>query len=316
MQTYNRAFESCVRQDDNELLNRIWDYVSSKRGKQLRPMLTLLSAAVARGITAKTYDTAVAMELLHTASLIHDDVVDDSPLRRGIASVQDKWTNKIAVLAGDYMLSRVIMQTAKINNRQILQIVANLGMGLANGELLQLHHGETMWIARAQYYKVIEQKTAILFSACTEAGAISAGGTGRTVGALSRFGLKLGMAFQITDDILDYSDNDLGKPTLSDLRDGKVTLPLIYAMERAPREEAEAMRHLCEAIAEGGETDHLATDLQALTSYVMRYDGLGAARKVAAEYLDSALDELKIFHPSPVRDSLAELAKLALSRTK
>lgn len=309
---YNAAFEQCVKQEDNELLEQIWHYISSRRGKQLRPMLVLLSAALSRQITDKTMDTAIAMELLHTASLVHDDVVDCSPMRRGQASVQDRWTNKIAVLTGDYLLSRVICQTAKIRNYPILQIVSDLGAGLANGELLQLHHNQSMWLTREQYYHVIEQKTAILFRACTEAGAISAGATYRAVTAMRHYGLNLGICFQIQDDILDWEPtSELGKPAMADIRDGKATLPLIIALERADRQEADEIRALCESDA-----IHDAHNLELLSDFILRYNGIGAARKVADEYCQQAIEALQFFRPSAFRDSLTQIATMALNRTK
>ena len=239
---YERLMESSLRAE-NKLQQEVLRYVGSRRGKQLRPLLVLLAAQICNPMTDKTFRSAVALELLHTASLIHDDVVDSSDTRRGVAAVHTKWTNKVAVLIGDYMLAKVIGLTAEVRNIRILEIVANLGKSLSSGEMVQLHVGQSMWIDEAQYYQVIDQKTAQLFQACAEAGAESAGCTQRQRAALREYGRLLGLCFQIKDDIFDYSDlEEIGKPTMSDLMDGKVTLPLIEALRRAPKEEAEEIK--------------------------------------------------------------------------
>ena len=189
---FERLFDESLK-SDNPLLSNVLSYVAAKRGKQLRPILVLLSAQMCNKITDKTLCTAVALELLHTASLMHDDVVDASPTRRGAESVQAHWSNKVAVLGGDYMLAKTIALIAEIRNGRILDIVSQLGRSLASGELLQLHANESMWISEEQYYRVIEQKTAKLFEACMEAGAESAGCTMRQRTALKEFGRLFGI---------------------------------------------------------------------------------------------------------------------------
>ena len=184
---YEEAFALSLK-TENALLAQVLDYVHSKRGKQLRPILVILSAALCRGITDKSLQTAVALELMHTASLIHDDVVDNSPLRRGSEAVHAQWTNKIAVLVGDYLLTRVISILSDLRNICILNIVSQMGAALTSGELLQLHSGESMWISEKQYNLVIEQKTARLFAACSEAGAASTGATTRQMTAMRQYG--------------------------------------------------------------------------------------------------------------------------------
>ena len=251
IQTEFRQFEEAfaqVLQSEDTLLSQVLDYIHSKRGKQLRPILVLLSAALCRGVTDKTTQTAVALELMHTASLVHDDVVDDSPMRRGSEAVHTLWTNKIAVLVGDYLLTRVMHILSELRNVTILNILSEMGAALTKGELLQLHSGQSMWISEEQYNKVIEQKTACLFAACSEAGAASTGATMRQMTAMRQFGLHLGMCFQLKDDVLDYSDmEDIGKPTMNDIRDNKATLPLLISLQRASKEEAEHVRELAEA---------------------------------------------------------------------
>ena len=301
-QRYESSFRGAVVPSADPLMEQIWTYVSAKRGKQIRPMLVLLSAAVSRNITDKTITTAVAMEMLHTASLIHDDVVDHSPMRRGQAAVQEVWTNKIAILAGDYMLSRVIEQIAHLRNQHILGIVANMGKQLSEGELIQLHQDRSMWISREQYYEIIRRKTAVLFAACAEAGAESAGGTSHVQTLLRQFGTELGLAFQIVDDMLDYStpwgdDDPLGKERMQDIRDGKVTLPLIIAAERAGQ--------------------HPAADasVDEIRDFVIRYDGIGGARHEMERHEKSALEALQqVGHNSLYRQALENLVELCCHR--
>lgn len=305
---YERAFEESVA-GDNPLLEQVWSYVLSKQGKQLRPLLVLLSAAACRGVTDKTLHTAVALELLHTASLIHDDVVDNSPLRRGAESVHARWTNKIAVLAGDYILAKVIAGMERTRNQKITNIISRVGASLSSGELLQLHAGSSIWISEKQYYRIIEQKTAVLFSACAEAGAESSGGTAKQVTALRRYGLHLGMCFQLKDDVLDYGDSEeIGKPTMGDIRDGKATLPLLTALSRAPKQEAEAIRHLCENMQ--------AKDEQEVQNFVIRYGGIQYTYNQMQAHRSKAQEALLALPESPFRRSLQLLADYAISRDK
>lgn len=304
---FEKAFEQAIVPEDNPVLEQLWQYISSRRGKQMRPQLVLLSAALCRGITSKTIDVALALEMTHTASLVHDDVVDHSPTRRGTESVQAHWTNKIAVLAGDYLLAKAIEFTSRAHNQKIISIIAELGQQLADGELLQLHADGDMWISTERYYSIIEKKTADLFAACTKAGAISAGATERQINAVERYGLYLGMCFQLKDDALDYSDSEqIGKPTMSDIRDGKVTLPLIVTMERCTPEEAQHLRQLCE------HPD--AEACEEIKNIVMRYDGIGATCQAMLAYKEKAVKALEAFHDSKYKESLLNLLDYTIQR--
>lgn len=306
-ETFKKAFRSAVVSDDTELLNQLWQYVVSKSGKQLRPQLVLLSAAMCREVNEKTIHAAVALELLHTASLMHDDVVDDSPTRRGGEAVHIRWTNKIAILAGDFVLAKVIEYIARIRNNKIVSLVAHLCQMLTSGELLQLHHADSMWISREHYFRVIEKKTAELFAACTEAGALSAGASEKQQHALRRFGLYLGMCFQMKDDILDYSDSEqLGKPTMGDVRDGKATLPLLISLERCSEAEASHIRMLAENPTE--------ESLEEIKNFVLRYDGIGYTYHVMQEYKQKAVEALSTFHDSKYKSSLLLVLEYAINR--
>lgn len=302
---------------DNKLQQEVLRYVGSRRGKQLRPLLVLLAAQVCNPITDKTLRSAVALELLHTASLIHDDVVDSSDTRRGVASVHAKWTNKIAVLIGDYMLAKVIGLIAEVRNIRILEIVSRLGKSLSSGEMVQLHVGQSMWINEERYMEVIEQKTAQLFQACAEAGAESSGGTPRQRAALREYGRLLGLCFQIRDDIFDYSDlEELGKPTMSDLCDGKVTLPLIESLRRAPHNEAEHIRALGEMLAAHSETINVEKAQQEIKAFVMRFKGEEYAVQLMHSYKKQATEALSVFHDCEEKKSLLALLDYAINRVQ
>lgn len=308
---YERSFERALA-SENPLLNEVGKYLLQRRGKQIRPMLTILSSKMCHGTNDKTIETAVAMEMLHTASLVHDDVVDCSPMRRGELSVQARWSNKVAVLAGDYLLAKVIELTANLRNLKIFNIVAEMGQTLSSGELLQLHANETMWISEEQYMRVIEQKTASLFAACMQAGAVSSGATMRQESALRAFGLELGLVFQLKDDILDYSDSEqLGKPTMGDIRDGKATLPLLVSLQRAPRQEAEEIRRLAESLPQMEDT---TAAVQSILSFVLRYDGIRYCQQQMELHKRRAIEHLSVFHNSSVKAALIRILEYTISR--
>ena len=311
---FNTLFEQTLH-DDNPLLGKALDYILMRRGKQLRPILVLLAAKICRGVSEKTLQAAVAMELLHTASLVHDDVVDSSSTRRGQEALHVLIGNKAAVLVGDFMLSRVVGVVAGMKNTHILNIVSTLGTTLASGELLQLHADDSMWITEERYYDIISRKTAHLFSSCMEAGAESAGAGMRHTTALKQFGWHLGMCFQLKDDVLDYSDSEeLGKPTMNDIRDGKVTLPLLTALKRAPKDEAESMRRLAEDLAaKAGHMDIYEAE-QMLKSFVMRYEGVRYAYRQMQLHKEKALQCLSVFRDSAVKNSLTSLLDYAINR--
>ena len=302
---------------DNKLQQEVLRYVGSRRGKQLRPLLVLLSAQICNPVTDKTHKSAVALELLHTASLIHDDVVDSSDTRRGVEAVHTKWTNKVAVLIGDYMLAKVIGLVAEVRNIRILEIVSNLGKSLSSGEMVQLHVGQSMWIDEERYLQVIEQKTAQLFQACAEAGAESAGCTQRQRAALREYGRYLGICFQIKDDIFDYSDlEEIGKPTMSDLSDGKVTLPLIEALHRAPKDEAEHIKALGELLAAHSEVLDTDKALQEIKAFVLRFKGDEYAVQQMHVYKKKATEALSVFRDCPEKKSLLALLDYAINRVQ
>lgn len=302
---------------DNHLIDNVLDYIHTKRGKQLRPILVLLSAAICKGVTEKSINTAVALELLHTASLVHDDVVDASPMRRGTKSIHEQWSNKIAILVGDYMLARVIGLLSEIRNTSILSIVSEVGAALSSGELIQLHDGESMWISEEQYLSIIKHKTAHLFAACCEAGAVSSGATPKQSAALKNFGMYLGLCFQIKDDIFDYSDiEDLGKPTMNDLQDGKATLPIIVSLQRASKEEVVRIKELAEGLASKLPHINRFEAEQEIRSFVLRYNGIHYAYKLMDKYRKKALEALATFPDNKYKESLKALLDYSIQRLK
>lgn len=318
IQTEFRQFEevfSSILKSDNPLLNEVLDYVYAKRGKQLRPILVLLSAGLCRGITSKTIQTAASLELMHTASLMHDDVVDDTPIRRGAKATHELWSNKIAILVGDFMLAKAIELLSEVRNTSILGIVSEMCASLTSGELLQLHSGESMWISEEQYLQVIKHKTAHLFSACSEAGAVSTGATNRQQTAMRQFGMYLGLCFQLKDDVFDYSDiEDLGKPTMNDLRDGKATIPIIKSLQRAPKEEAEQIKKIAEALStKSPHIDAFGAE-QEIRSFVLRYDGIRYAYQLMDKYRQKAVEALSIFPDNKYKESMISLLDYAIQR--
>ncbi|MEM6335725.1 MAG: polyprenyl synthetase family protein, partial [Bacteroidota bacterium] len=215
------------------LLDRVVQYVLKRKGKQVRPMLVLLTAKASGGVTQTAYEAASLVELLHTATLVHDDVVDEADRRRGQFSINAVWKNKVAVLLGDYLLSRGLLMALDANAYGLLHTVSDAVRRMSEGELLQLEKSRRLDIDEPTYYKIISGKTASLLSACTACGALSAGATDEQIQRMRQAGEELGLAFQIKDDLFDYGTDDIGKPVGNDLVEKKMTLPLIHALEQA-----------------------------------------------------------------------------------
>ena len=225
-----RKMQDDLAVNPNPLLREIILHVNKQRGKQMRPMMVLLFAKMFGEVTDSTYSAALALELLHTASLVHDDVVDDSMQRRGQASVNAIYNNKLAVLVGDYLLSTALVFTGRSNNPRITNIIGALGQTLSDGEIFQMFHSHEKLVSEEIYLEIIRKKTASLFSSCAEIGALSAGASQDGIDRARQIGEYIGICFQIRDDIFDYYTGDVGKPTGNDMREGKLTLPIIYAV--------------------------------------------------------------------------------------
>ena len=266
---------------DNGLLSDALAHLRQRSGKQMRPMLTLLIAKNYGLVSDVTLHSAVALELLHTASLTHDDVVDESNERRGQSSLNAAFSNKVEVLAGDYILSTCLLNASYTGNQKIIEALSNLGRTLAAGEILQLQNVNNKDISEEAYYQVIDKKTASLFEACAGLGALSVSASDDEVLAAKKFGHNLGMIFQIRDDIFDYYESDeLGKPTGADMADGKLTLPVIYALQHSPYE---SMMPLAMKVKSGTIN---ADEIAVLVEFTKEYGGI--------EYACQKMDEIAI----------------------
>ena len=258
----------------NGMLTQALDHIRQRAGKRMRPILILLMAKNFGRITDATQHAAVGLELLHTASLVHDDVVDESGERRGQASVNQVFDNKVAVLVGDYILSTALLQVSYTHSEVIVRCLAELGRTLSNGEILQLSNIQNQDISEDIYYQVIKQKTAALFEACAALGAVSAGATESEIESARRFGRNLGIIFQIRDDIFDYYDHgEIGKPTGNDMIEGKLTLPVIYALNTTEDEE---MITLARKVKNGSVTDE---EIARLVAFTKAHGGIEYADK-------------------------------------
>lgn len=273
----------------DEMLGDVLQHIRMRGGKRMRPILTMLLAKNFSSITDVTIDAAIGLELLHTASLVHDDVVDESEERRGQPSVNASYNNKVAVLVGDYILSTALLHVSKTHNTRIIESLAQLGRTLSRGEILQLNNIMNSDISESVYYDVIRMKTASLFSTCAAIGCISAGCDEDEVQSASLFGDQIGMIFQIKDDIFDYFDSkDIGKPTGNDMIEGKLTLPAIFALSRADNAEMLAVAHKVKKRAAS------AKEIASLVDFSKKEGGIEYAKSVmdklnssAAQYIDS-----------------------------
>ncbi|MEA4840623.1 MAG: polyprenyl synthetase family protein [Bacteroidales bacterium] len=307
---YEAAFDEAVK-TDNVLLGNILKYVKSTKGKELRPILVLLTASLFGKIGSDTIQSAVSLELLHTASLMHDDVVDETYQRRSKYSVNALWNNKISILVGDYYLSKSAHITAQMKNRRVTPLLAQLGCDLADGELLQLTNENKLQIDEPVYLDVIKKKTAKTFAFCTQAGAISANANESEEEQLRLFGEYLGMVFQMKDDIFDYFDSgDIGKPTGNDLKEGKMTLPLIFALNNAAKNDAKPILNMIR------NKDYSVENLKNMSQFVLDRGGIQYAEKRMQDYKQLAIQSLSGFQDSPEKKALLNCLDFAMMRSK
>jgi octaprenyl-diphosphate synthase len=298
-------------QSSNPILSNVNEYILNGVGKQLRPILAILAAKLCADVSESTYYGALSLELLHNASLMHDDVIDDTDMRRGRESVNSRWTNKVAVLSGDYMLSNSLAAASKTQNLQIMNAVSNIGMELSDGELLQLVSSQQTKITKEDYFTIIRKKTALLFATCAQIGGLSVRASKKQLEDLWDFGEYLGICFQIKDDVFDYyTDLEIGKPTGNDLQDGKITLPLIYALEHS----GEATRDRCLSIIENNEFS--PENIEYITQYAHNNGGVAYANKLMAEYKNKAIEKLNDFPNSDAKNALILCAEYSATRKK
>ena len=266
-------------QNDNPRINTIVDHVFKVDGKRLRPILVFLTAKLYGEVSEATYHGAVTVELLHAATLIHDDVVDESPTRRGQPSANAIFDNQRSVLAGDYVLSSALRESVKTQNLEVVKIISDLGKSLSEGELDQYALANEIVINENEYFKVINKKTASLMSACTRIGAITANASPEMVETLTKLGQLFGICFQIRDDIFDYYDTNVGKPTGNDIREGKITLPLIFSLTFGPKETVAEMMEII------NKRDYTKENIEKLLDFAKQNGGIDYAYEKMEEIL-------------------------------
>ena len=280
---FNLLFNDSLSHNDG-LLEAALSHIRQRGGKRMRPMLVLLMAQNFGRVTNVTQNAAVGLELLHTASLVHDDVVDESAERRGQASVNANYNNKVAVLVGDYVLSTALLRVSITENQRIVQILSELGRTLAAGEILQLSNVQNQLISEDVYYQIINSKTAALFEACAKIGALSASAPEQAVLDAAKFGQYIGMIFQIRDDIFDYFDSaQIGKPTGNDMAEGKLTLPVIYALNST---NDDSMMNLARKVKAGTVSPD---EISCLVEFTKRNGGIEYAERKMEEIAKDAL---------------------------
>lgn len=292
------------------LMDRITYYIVKRKGKQMRPMFVFLAAKACGKTTDNSYVAASLIELLHTASLVHDDVVDDSYERRGFFSINALWKNKIAVLVGDFFLSKGLLIALKHKQYRILEITSKAVEAMSEGELLQIEKARRLDIDEAVYYEVIRQKTASLIAASCQAGAASVTEDEEIQELMYRFGEKIGIAFQIRDDLFDLGADDIGKPLGIDIKEKKMTLPLIYALQQADKKER---RRILRLIRKHNEDKAKVAEV---IDFVRRSGGMKYAQDVMHRYRDEAFSLLRQLPDSPSRAALERLVNYVVDRKK
>jgi octaprenyl-diphosphate synthase len=290
------------------LLDKIMNYIVKRKGKQMRPLFVFLSAGACGTISDSTYRGASLIELLHTASLVHDDVVDDSNYRRGFFSVNALWKNKIAVLVGDFLLARGLLLSVENKEYHLLEIVSNAVKQMSEGELQQMEKARHLDIQEEVYYDIIRQKTASLIASCCAVGAASAGATQEVVAKMHLFGEYVGMAFQIKDDLFDYGDDEIGKPLGIDIKEKKMTLPLIYALSQASWLQK---RKIISIVKNESEKPRKVKEV---IDFVKQSGGIAYAQQAMNRYYQQALDTLHSLNDSEYKKSLKQLVQFTIER--
>jgi octaprenyl-diphosphate synthase len=305
---FEKKFSESVK-STNPLLDRIMRFIIRRKGKQMRPMFVFLSAKLAGQISDTTYRAASLIELLHTATLVHDDVVDNSIKRRNFFSINALWKNKIAVLVGDYLLSRGLLLSIDNGDYKILQITSRAVKEMAEGELLQMEKARKLDIDESVYFEIIRAKTASLLSSACAAGAYSANNDESMAERFRIFGEKIGIAFQIKDDLFDYGQDNIGKPTGIDIKEKKMTLPLIYTLQHADT----ATKRKIIYIVKNQNTDRVKVN--EVIQYVQQSGGIAYGQEKMMQYKTEALDMLHSFPDTPERRAMEELVNYVIDRS-
>jgi len=308
-----KDFEAYFRKamkSDVSLLDKVTHYIIKRKGKQMRPMFVFLTAKMLGEVNQSTFDAATLVELLHTATIVHDDVVDDAAERRGFFSVNALWKNKIAVLVGDYMLSRILLISIEKNNTDLLGVISRAVREMSEGELLQIDKARKLDITEEVYFDVIKKKTASLISTCCEAGALSIGDT-QNRDRMRSFGECIGMAFQIKDDIFDYgSSTKIGKPTGNDIRENKMTLPIIYALNHVEEDEKRKLMDILKNHNDNSKKINQAIEI------VINAGGIHYAEKIMLDFANKALALIQDLPETDAKKSIVALVDYTMKREK
>jgi octaprenyl-diphosphate synthase len=308
-----RQFESLFKnavKSNAPMLDRILKYIVRTKGKQLRPMFVLLAAGVSGGINEVTYRAASVVELLHTATLVHDDVVDEASERRGFFSISALWKNKASVLVGDYLLAKGLLLSLENGDFKILEILSDAVRKMSEGELLQLEKARLLNIKESDYFTIIQNKTASLLASACAAGAYSASQDLEITEKMRLFGEYTGIAFQIKDDLFDYGDEDVGKPTGNDIREKKLTLPLIFTLDQADVKTRKSLIYIIRNKYKS------KADIQQVIDTVKEAGGINYASRKMEEYKNNAIAMLHTLNESPERMALEELVRYTTERRK
>jgi octaprenyl-diphosphate synthase len=306
-----KAFESKFREamrSSVPLLDTIMTYIVKRKGKQIRPIFVFFSASLFNGVNESTYRAASLVELLHTATLVHDDVVDDSDERRGFFSINALWKNKIAVLVGDYLLSRGLLLSVENKDYHLLEIVSTAVKEMSEGELLQIEKTRNLNLSEEVYFDIIRKKTASLIASCCAIGAASAGASPEQVEQMRLFGEKAGIAFQMKDDLLDYGDEDIGKPTGIDLKEKKLTLPIIYTLNNADKATRNRIINIIK------NEHHKKAKVTEVVNYVNSHNGIAYTRDKMNAIKQEALDILNQMPDSTIKPSMQALVDFIIDR--
>lgn len=310
MALFEKKFKSAMK-SDVALLDKITHYIIKRKGKQLRPLFVFLSAKMIAPVEEGTYIAASLIELLHTATLVHDDVVDDASERRGFLSINALWKNKIAVLVGDFLLSQGLLLTTSKNRIDLLHLVSKAVKAMSEGELLQMEKSRKMDITEEVYYKIIKQKTASLVAACCATGACSVTKNKELIANMEQVGIYVGMAFQIKDDIFDYGfSNEIGKPTGIDIKERKLTLPLIYVMNKVEKKQKKLIINTIKKDKQDSKK------INEIISMVINEGGIHYAENKMHYYKDLALKQLDYLPSSPSKEAFIGLINYSINRKK
>jgi len=309
LNAFEEKFKSSMK-STVPLLDRITHYIYKSKGKQMRPMFVFFSAKLCGGITESTHRAAALVELLHTATLVHDDVVDDAYERRGFLSINAVWKNKIAVLVGDFLLAKGLLLSVENNEHRVLKIVSDAVQHMSEGELLQIEKVRRLDIVESVYYDIIRQKTASLIASCCASGAASANASEELVEKMRLFGEYIGMAFQIKDDLLDFGYDDIGKPKGIDIKEKKITLPLIYALNNT---DTKKKRYIINLVKNHNEEPDA---VQEVIDFVRTTGGLNYAEEKMFDFQRKAFELISEFPENESRSSLEELVRFTTERKK